>query len=528
MTSSCACSKMPTGRCSSMVERGDDGAGDGSLAAPFKSLPRAVDAASGRDVYVRSVGTYDTSGATLVLGTGTSLYGGFDAEWNRDVEQRAVIDGADVAIVIDGPRERWLSAIELTSADGAADRQSVAVVVVNGDVVHIEDSRVLAGAGGAAVAQISGGASVGVLARTGRGAADRTDNGEQRARRRRRARCSRAWPRRRQRRAAMRLAATPEQVARGMASLVEATVATVVSPAMVHLRRAAGPAAPRCNPPELRGLPVSVARADVVATAESACGTPTTSYRWVPTAPRAPTVLRAAVAVVVAVVSASRSLPVAAVVAVALAEAAAPVLPVLVVAPVRSASGRSTSSGSRSWSRSLRVAEGASAAWRSPVRWAPQEDGVGPERSARPTGSTPPEMAAVAAAAVPVVPAGKVAAAPVDRPTDSSRHASAPSRCPRAPYVQGRAATVVPVAGRKCRRCRASTVPAGMAHPAGRSTGRLLHRVWAPLAGRRSGGSMRRGASRCSTTWSSFGARRDAAVPVRSPAPMASLSTPTS
>jgi hypothetical protein len=136
--------------------------GVGSIDDPFLTLAHAVDAAAGRDVYVRSVGTYDSTGETLELTDGMSLYGGFDVDWNRDVSQRAVIDGAEMALSISGPGERWISAIEVTS-DDAVDFQSVAIAIDKAAIVHIEDSRVVAGDGADADTG-TGGPSIGILA----------------------------------------------------------------------------------------------------------------------------------------------------------------------------------------------------------------------------------------------------------------------------------------------------------------------------------------------------------------------------
>lgn len=142
-------------------ERGDD-RGDGSIEEPFQSLGAAVSAAAGRDVYIRSVGTYDTSGATMQLGAGSSLYGGFDAEWMRDADNRAVVRGATVSIRVSGGEDRWISAIDLTAADAPEGDSSVAISVNDATTVRIEDSRILAGAGGLRTNPDQLGASVGV------------------------------------------------------------------------------------------------------------------------------------------------------------------------------------------------------------------------------------------------------------------------------------------------------------------------------------------------------------------------------
>ena len=143
-------------------ERGDDRAA-GSIDAPMRSLAVAVQLASGRDVYVRSVGTYDTTAASLELSNGMSLYGGFDEDWMRNVNQRVVIDGAAIAIRAAGSSERWLSAIEVTASDAAAGSNSAGVLVKGAGAISVLDSRIVGGDGGSGVDGSSGGISSGVF-----------------------------------------------------------------------------------------------------------------------------------------------------------------------------------------------------------------------------------------------------------------------------------------------------------------------------------------------------------------------------
>ena len=143
-------------------ERGDDGAA-GSIDAPVRSLAAAVQAAPGRDVYVRSVGTYDTTAASLELGDGMSLYGGFDENWFRNVNQRVVINGAAIAIRAAGSSERWLSAIEVTAGNAAAGSNSAGVLVQDAGTISVLDSRIVGGNGGSGVDGSSGGVSSGIF-----------------------------------------------------------------------------------------------------------------------------------------------------------------------------------------------------------------------------------------------------------------------------------------------------------------------------------------------------------------------------
>ncbi len=143
-------------------ERGDDLAA-GSIDAPMRSLAVAVQLARGRDVYVRSVGTYDTTAASLELSDGMSLYGGFDEDWMRNVNQRVVIDGAAIAIRAAGSSERWLSAIEVTASDAAVGSNSAGVLVQDAGAISVLDSRIVGGDGGGGVDGSSGGMSSGLF-----------------------------------------------------------------------------------------------------------------------------------------------------------------------------------------------------------------------------------------------------------------------------------------------------------------------------------------------------------------------------
>lgn len=143
-------------------ERGDDTA-DGSMTTPFRTIAAAVQSSTGRDVYVRSVGTYDTTAAPVELTDGMSLYGGFDENWMRDTDTRAVIDGAAISIRATGSSERWLSAIEVSAADASPGNNSAGVVVEDAGAVHLLDSRIVGGDGGDGVDGGSGGRSSGVF-----------------------------------------------------------------------------------------------------------------------------------------------------------------------------------------------------------------------------------------------------------------------------------------------------------------------------------------------------------------------------
>jgi len=143
-------------------ERGDDAAA-GTMDAPLRSIGAAARGADGRDIYVRSVGMYRED-ATIRLGPGTSLYGGFDSEWKRDRSQRVRLDGAAIAVVVVGDVDRTIGSLELTAADATRGERSIGIRVVDGETVTVADSRILAGAGGAGTGEADAGVSVGVVA----------------------------------------------------------------------------------------------------------------------------------------------------------------------------------------------------------------------------------------------------------------------------------------------------------------------------------------------------------------------------
>ena len=142
-------------------ELGDD-TGDGSMDAPLRSLGAAARLADGRDLYVRSVGTYREA-ETLRLEAGSSLYGGFDAGWMRDRSRRARVEGAPIALVVIGDEDRTIGSLELVAADAPPGSRSIGVRVVDGETVTIADSRVLAGAGGEGIVDGDAGVSAGVV-----------------------------------------------------------------------------------------------------------------------------------------------------------------------------------------------------------------------------------------------------------------------------------------------------------------------------------------------------------------------------
>jgi hypothetical protein len=123
------------------VSSGSD-SGNGTMERPFRTLSRAASATGGgKDIYLRSTGnTYDLGNATL--GGGTSIFGGYDADWVRDVERPALVTGAD-GLRLEGRGEAILSALQITGPD--RDGLSDAVNASGLDRLLIEDSSVEGG-----------------------------------------------------------------------------------------------------------------------------------------------------------------------------------------------------------------------------------------------------------------------------------------------------------------------------------------------------------------------------------------------
>ena len=145
-------------------ELGDDEAGDGTVFAPFRSLRHGIEAAEGSDVYVRSVGTYDVSDAALAVDATTSIYGGYDDGWLRDVSARTAVTVPSAGLSYVDATAITLSALDIVGADAPPGAPSVAVSIDGAGSVTISDSNVTGGAGGVGAAAGPGGNSIGVSA----------------------------------------------------------------------------------------------------------------------------------------------------------------------------------------------------------------------------------------------------------------------------------------------------------------------------------------------------------------------------
>ena len=139
--------------------------GDGTRRNPYRTLRRAAAAAVDADIYLRSVGTYDETSAPLTIATTTSLYGGYDENWLRDVSSRTAILLSSRGLTVKGAGTGTLSALDLVGATAPAGSNAHALRVLDADVVTVADSRIVSGDAGVGDPASHGGASIGVVAR---------------------------------------------------------------------------------------------------------------------------------------------------------------------------------------------------------------------------------------------------------------------------------------------------------------------------------------------------------------------------
>ena len=135
-------------------DNGSDDSGDGSEDAPYASISKALDGigANPKDIYVMSRAAseaYDETAATLVVPTGTSLYGGFGPGWVRDVSSnRTLFDGHSTALMFEAVEQSaWLTGFEIHTADSATTADSVHGILASGGsaTLFIEDNTIQAG-----------------------------------------------------------------------------------------------------------------------------------------------------------------------------------------------------------------------------------------------------------------------------------------------------------------------------------------------------------------------------------------------
>ena len=139
-------------------DSGSDDTGNGTQTSPYASIHFAVEQIEDDadvDVYVKALAgdaRYDATSAPVFVGTYTSLYGGYGAEWIRNLDDsRTGVDGNKVAIYFAGVQnESWFSGFDLLAADSASAGLAVAGVSVAGGegTVYIEHNRIESGAVG--------------------------------------------------------------------------------------------------------------------------------------------------------------------------------------------------------------------------------------------------------------------------------------------------------------------------------------------------------------------------------------------
>jgi hypothetical protein len=120
---------------------GSDGSGDGSMTHPYASMRRALTqvTAAQQDIYLRARAggaTYDESGASLVLPSGTSLYVGYGPAWVRDTSAlKSALNtnaaGIDYSSLHD---DTWVSGLSIHAAGSASADQDVTGIRAVGDL----------------------------------------------------------------------------------------------------------------------------------------------------------------------------------------------------------------------------------------------------------------------------------------------------------------------------------------------------------------------------------------------------------
>ncbi len=151
---------------------GDDVLGDGSRANPLASIAAglAMVTGPGQGVYVRAMNdgsAYDESAATLMPTSSTSMYGGFGANWLRDLLNTPTkVTGAAIAVEFTGVnRDTWFSGFAITAVDSSGPEQhSMALFAHDGFAsLIVQDNRLQAGNVGAGSHSLAG-SSYGVFA----------------------------------------------------------------------------------------------------------------------------------------------------------------------------------------------------------------------------------------------------------------------------------------------------------------------------------------------------------------------------
>ncbi|MGB5082561.1 MAG: hypothetical protein WBO23_17670, partial [Burkholderiales bacterium] len=140
-------------------DSGDDTTGTGSRDNPFKTIAKAVTQLTGNleDIYVmtRAVvppaaapAAYDETAGDLVLPAGTSLYGGYDANWVRNAQaNKTLVNTNHRGVRFENVTlDAWFSGFDLVTADSPSATDDVFGVFGSGTAaLHVQDNVIATG-----------------------------------------------------------------------------------------------------------------------------------------------------------------------------------------------------------------------------------------------------------------------------------------------------------------------------------------------------------------------------------------------
>ncbi len=137
------------------ADTGDDTTGTGSRENPFASLSKAIEAlsTSQEDIYIKTRNTggiYDETSTTLGIPAGTSLYGGYDNNWIRNVKTNKTLINTNHRGIqyFDVTQPAWFSGFNLMTMDSPDAEDDVIGVHASGDnsaAFHMHDNIVTNG-----------------------------------------------------------------------------------------------------------------------------------------------------------------------------------------------------------------------------------------------------------------------------------------------------------------------------------------------------------------------------------------------
>lgn len=121
-------------------DSGDDTTGTGSRDNPFATLAKAVIELTSNleDIYVKTLdagAVYDATAANLDIPSGTSLYGGYDANWMRNVVLNKTLVNTNHRGVqfFSVTQDAWFSGFDVMSSDSTDATEDVYGVSASGD-----------------------------------------------------------------------------------------------------------------------------------------------------------------------------------------------------------------------------------------------------------------------------------------------------------------------------------------------------------------------------------------------------------